>query len=119
MLFSPRYRRSGSPALMPKTHLEIRILNPPKGTRPFTSHSRAKRYVKQGRASWIDDSYSAIQFLAHDPRHQKVVVRVDKTALGYFCASNVNNDKLDVLLSRMKHVPIQRAAIALGLGKVG
>jgi hypothetical protein len=75
--------------------------------------------VKQRRANWSDDRRIAIRFVEHDPRHQAVVVAVDKTALGYFTASNTNTDKLDALLRRMKHVPIQRAGIALGLGRAG
>jgi hypothetical protein len=102
---------------MSKLRTEIKILNPPPGTRSLTSESRARRYVKQGRASWQDAARLSIRFVEHDPRHQAIVVVVDKTAPGYLAASQKRASHLDTLLDQMLHVPIQRREMALGMGR--
>ena len=64
----------------------IRIENPVSECR-FTSENRAKRFVAQGRAEWVELSVS-IRFIQSDHRHGSAQKSVDHTRWSYDRAAN-------------------------------
>lgn len=59
----------------------IRIENPASGP-GFTSGNRARRFVAQGRAEWVEPGVS-IRFIQSDHRHTSARRSVEQTALAY------------------------------------
>ena len=59
----------------------IRIENPVSGC-GFTSKNRAKRFVAQGRAEWVQAGVS-IRFVQSDHRHASAQKSVDATRWSY------------------------------------
>lgn len=103
--------------LKARSRIEIKILNPPQGTRSFTSLPRARRYVRQGRASWADHTHESITFVEHDPRHQAVARRVDETGLGYKVASETHESEYSRLRRMIANLPMSRPEIGMGMGQ--
>ena len=59
----------------------IRIENPVSGS-GFTSTNRARRFVAQGRAEWVQAGVS-IRFVQSDHRHSSAQQSVERTRFGY------------------------------------
>jgi hypothetical protein len=59
----------------------IRVTNPTSGA-PFTSRQRAKRYIAQGMADWVEYGVS-IRLIRSDHRVRSVARAIDLTIAGY------------------------------------
>jgi hypothetical protein len=89
----------------------IRIENPVSGC-GFTSKNRAKRFVAQGRAKWVQAGVS-IRFVQSDPRHISAQKSADLTRYWYERAANTGM----ATLSEMANLPMIAPAVALGMGR--
>jgi hypothetical protein len=89
----------------------IRIENPVSGC-GFTSKNRAKRFVAQGRAEWVQAEVS-IRFVPSDHRHISVQKSAELTRYWYERAVNTGMAQLADLV----HLPVIAPAVALGMGR--
>jgi hypothetical protein len=89
----------------------IRIENPVSECR-FTSSNRAKRFVAQGRAEWVELGIS-IQFIQSDHRHGSAQQSVDHTRWSYDRAANNGMARMEELAN----LPMTRPAIFMGVGR--
>jgi hypothetical protein len=89
----------------------IRIENPVSGC-GFTSRNRAKRFVAQGRAEWVETGVS-IRFIQADHRHGSAEKSVDATRYWYERAANSGMAQL----ADLANLPIITPAVALGIGR--
>ncbi len=90
---------------------QVRILNPVSDCK-FTSRNRAGRFVKKGRAVWIEPGVS-IRFVEADRQHRAAQRAVDKTRCGYDRAAYSGMAQLRALVN----LPMVAPAKFLGLGK--
>lgn len=89
----------------------IRIENPVSDCR-FTSKNRAKRFVAQGRAEWVEPGVS-IRFIQSDHRHCSAQRSADTTRYWYQRAANTGM----ATLSEMANLPMIAPGVALGFGR--
>jgi hypothetical protein len=89
----------------------IRIENPVSEC-GFTSKNRAKRFVTQGRAVWVQAGVS-IRFIQSDHRHGSAQKSVDHTRWSYDRAANTGLAQL----VEMANLPMIAPAVALGIGR--
>jgi len=86
----------------------VRILNPVSDCH-FTTRNRANRFVKKGRARWIEVGRS-IRFVESHIEHKQVV---DKTRAEYDRAANGGMAKT----REMANLPMTSPSAALGIGR--
>ena len=89
----------------------IKIENPVAGC-GFTTKNRAKRFVAQGRAEWVEPGVS-IRFGSSDHRHVAAQRSVDMTRREYDRASRTGMAGITELVN----LPMIAPAVLLGLGK--
>src|ERR1035441_8995157 len=89
----------------------IRIENPVSGC-AFTSKNRAKRFVAQGRAEWVQVGVS-IRFVQSDHRHGSAQKSVDHTRWSYDRAANTGMARIGDLVN----LPMIAPAVVLGVGR--
>ena len=89
----------------------IRIENPVSGC-GFTSKNRAKRFVAQGRAVWVQAGVS-IRFVQSDHRHNSAQKAADQTRYWYERAANTGLAQLAELVN----LPMIAPEVALGIGR--
>ena len=89
----------------------VRIDNPVAGC-GFTSKNRARRFVSQGRAEWLEDGVS-IRFVEPDHRHASAQKSADTTRYWYERAANTGLARLHELAN----LPMVAPAVVLNLGK--
>jgi hypothetical protein len=89
----------------------IRIENPVSDCR-FTSKNRAKRFVAQGRAEWVEPGVS-IRFIQTDHRHCAAKKSVDTTRYWYERAANTGIAQV----SELANLPMIAPGVALGFGR--
>ena len=89
----------------------IRIENPVSGC-GFTSKNRAKRFVAQGRAEWVQAGVS-IRFVQLDHRHSSAQKSVDQTRYWYERAANTGMAQL----AELANLPMIMPGVALGIGR--
>ena len=89
----------------------IRIENPVSGS-GFTSRNRAKRFVAQGRAEWVEDGVS-IRFVQSDHRHISAQKSEDKTRYGYERAANNGM----ATFAELANLPMVAPGVAMGFGR--
>jgi hypothetical protein len=93
---------------MPKV---IRIENPVSDCR-FTSKNRAKRFVAQGRAQWVEPGVS-IRFIPSDHRHGSAQESADATRYWYERAANTGMAGI----TELANLPMIAPGVALGIGR--
>ena len=89
----------------------IRIENPVSGC-GFTSKNRAKRFVTQGRAEWVQAGVS-IRFVQSDHRHSSAQKSVDQTRWLYDRAAHTGMAEI----ADLAHLPMIQPAVFLGIGR--
>jgi hypothetical protein len=89
----------------------IRIENPVAECR-FTSTNRARRFVAQGRAQWVEPGVS-IQFIQSDHRHDSAQKSVDHTRWSYDRAANTGMAQI----AELANLPMIRPAAFMGVGR--
>jgi hypothetical protein len=89
----------------------IRIENPVSGC-GFTSKNRAKRFVAQGRAEWVQAGVS-IRFVQADHRHISAQKSADLTRYWYERAANSGIAQI----ADLANLPMIAPAVMLGIGK--
>ncbi len=89
----------------------IRIENPVSDC-GFTSSNRAKRFVAQGRAEWVQPGVS-IRFIQSDHRHGSAQKSVDATRAGYARAAHTGI----ATLNELANLPMIAPGALLGHGK--
>ncbi|MCC6363069.1 MAG: hypothetical protein IT165_06060 [Bryobacterales bacterium] len=89
----------------------IHIENPVSGC-GFTSLNRARRFVAQGRAEWVEPDVS-IRFIKGDHRHSSAQKSVDLTRYSYDRSARTGMAQL----SELANLPMVRPGVLLGLGK--
>ncbi len=89
----------------------IRIENPVAGC-GFTSRNRAKRFMAQGRAEWVEAGVS-IRFIQSDHRHYSAQKTANATRFWYDRAANRGMAGL----TELANLPVIAPAKMLGLGK--
>ena len=89
----------------------IRIENPVSGS-GFTSKNRAKRFVAQGRAEWVEAGVS-IRFVQSDHRHNSAQKSVDRTRWSYDRAAHTGMARI----ADLANLPMIAPAVALGIGR--
>jgi hypothetical protein len=89
----------------------IRIENPISDCR-FTSINRAKRFVAQGRAVWVEPGAS-IRFIQSDHRHSSAQTSVDATRYWYERAANTGMAGI----AELANLPMIRPAVLMGIGR--
>jgi hypothetical protein len=89
----------------------IRIENPVSGC-GFTSKNRARRFVAQGRAEWVQAGVS-IRFVQSDHRHSSAQKSVDATRWSYDRAAHTGMAQL----AELANLPMIAPAVALGIGR--
>jgi hypothetical protein len=89
----------------------IRIENPVAGC-GFTSKNRAKRFVTQGRAEWMEQDVS-IRFIPSDHRHASAQKSADTTRYWYERAAHTGM----ATLAEVANLPMVAPGVLLGLGK--
>jgi hypothetical protein len=89
----------------------IRIENPVSDCR-FTSSNRAKRFIAQGRAEWVEPGVS-IEFIRSDHRHSSAQKSIDATRYWYERAAHTGMAQL----SELANLPVVRPGVLLGFGK--
>ena len=89
----------------------IRIENPVSGC-AFTSKNRAKRFVAQGRAEWVQVGVS-IRFVQSDHRHNSAQKSVNQTRWSYDRAAHTGMAQIGDLAN----LPMIAPAVALGVGR--
>ena len=107
---------AGIPALPPGHHTRtmrknIRIENPVSGS-GFTSTNRARRFVAQGRAEWVQAGVS-IRFVQSDHRHGSAQKSVERTRFGYERAAHTGM----ATLAELANLPMISPGVLLGIGK--
>lgn len=107
---------AGIPAIPPGHHARtmrkhIRIDNPVSGC-GFTSKNRARRFVAQGRAEWVEPGVS-IRFIQSDHRHTSAQKSADTTRYWYERAANTGLAQL----SELANLPMITPGVLLGFGK--
>jgi hypothetical protein len=90
---------------------DIRIDNPVSGC-GFTSKNRAKRFVAQGRAEWVQAGVS-IRFVQSDHRHTSAQKAADQTRYWYERAANTGLAQL----AELANLPMIAPEVALGIGR--
>lgn len=90
---------------------DIRITNPV-SEHGFTSLKRAQRFIRQGRAEWVQEGIS-IRFVAAHPKHAAAQQSTNATRYWYERAvwSGFAN------YAELANLPMVAPAVALGLGK--
>ena len=96
---------------VPMRRKGIKIENPVAGC-GFTTKNRAKRFVAQGRAEWVEPGVS-IRFGSSDHRHVAAQRSVDMTRREYDRASRTGMAGITELVN----LPMIAPAVLLGLGK--
>ena len=96
---------------MRKHQQDIRIVNPVAG-RGFTSANRARRFVVQGRAVWVEPGVS-IRFVQSDHRHCSATASLVATRYWYERATNTGVATIEALTN----LPMIAPAMALGMGR--
>jgi len=89
----------------------IRIENPVSGC-GFTSKNRARRFVAQGRAEWVEPRVS-IRFIQSDHRHRAAQESADATRYWYERAAHTGMARL----SELANLPMIAPGVLLGFGK--
>jgi len=89
----------------------IRIENPVSDCR-FTSANRARRFVAQGRAEWVEPDVS-IRFIQSDHRHCSAQQSVEATRYWYERAANTGMAGI----AELANLPMIAPGVALGLGR--
>jgi hypothetical protein len=89
----------------------IRIENPVSGC-GFTSKNRAKRFVAQGRAEWVQAGVS-IRFIQSDHRNASAQKSVDHTRWSYDRAANTGMAQI----AELANLPMIRPAVLMGIGR--
>ena len=89
----------------------IRIENPISDCR-FTSRNRAKRFVAQGRAEWVEPGVS-IRFVQSDHRHGSAQKSVDHTRWSYDRAANTGMAQI----VELANLPMIHPAQFMGVGR--
>jgi hypothetical protein len=89
----------------------VRIENPVSDCR-FTSANRAKRFVAQGRAEWVEPGLS-IRFIQSDHRHCSAQKSVDATRYWYERAANTGMAGI----TELANLPMIMPARFLGIGR--
>ena len=89
----------------------IRIENPVSGC-GFTSKNRAKRFVAQGRAEWVQTGVS-IRFVQSDHRNSSAQKSVVQTRWSYDRAANTGMAQL----AELANLPMIMPGVALGIGR--
>jgi hypothetical protein len=89
----------------------IRIENPVSEC-GFTSSNRAKRFVAQRRAVWVQAGIS-IRFVESDHRHNSARKAADETRYWYERAANTGLAQL----AELANLPMIAPAVALGIGR--
>jgi hypothetical protein len=89
----------------------IRIENPVAGC-GFTSKNRAKRFVGQGRAEWVEPGVS-IRFIQSDHRHASARKSADTTRYWYERAAHTGLAQL----SELANLPMIKPHVLLGMGR--
>ena len=89
----------------------IRIENPISDCR-FTSKNRARRFVKQGRAEWVEPGVS-IRFIQSDHRHGSAQKSADATRYWYERAASTGVARL----SEVAGLPMIAPGVAMGFGR--
>jgi hypothetical protein len=89
----------------------IRIENPVSGC-GFTSKNRAKRFVAQGRAEWVQAGVS-IRFVQSDHRHNSAQTSVDATRWSYDRAAHTGMARI----ADLANLPMIQPAVFLGIGR--
>jgi hypothetical protein len=89
----------------------IRIENPVSGSE-FTSKNRAKRFVAQGRAEWVQVGVS-IRFVQSDHRHSSAQKSVDQTRWSYDRAANTGMAQI----AELANLPMIAPALFMGIGR--
>lgn len=107
---------AGIPAIPPGHHTRtvrktIRIENPVAGS-GFTSKNRAKRFVAQGRAEWVEPGAS-IRFIPSDHRHASARKSADATRYWYERAAHTGLAQL----SELANLPMVTPHVLLGMGR--
>jgi hypothetical protein len=90
---------------------DIRIVNPV-SDHSFTSLKRALRFIKQGRAEWIESGVS-IRFIDSNRKHVLAQQSVNATRYWYERAVQSGFARYPELAN----LPMVMPAVALGLGK--
>ena len=96
---------------MRKHQQDIRILNPVAGC-GFTSPNRARRFVAQRRAVWVEPGVS-IRFEASDHRHCSAAASLVATRYWYDREVYTGVAQIEALAN----LPMIAPAVALGIGK--
>lgn len=89
----------------------IRIENPVSECR-FTSTNRARRFVAQGRAEWVEPGVS-IRFIQSDHRHDSAQRSEDHTRWSYDRAANTGMAQI----AELANLPMIRPAVFMGVGR--
>ena len=89
----------------------IRIENPVSGS-GFTSSNRAKRFVAQGRAEWVEPGVS-IRFVQSDHRHGAAQASAEATRYWYERATNTGMAQL----TELANLPMIAPGVAMGFGR--
>jgi hypothetical protein len=89
----------------------IRIENPVSGC-GFTSKNRANRFVKQGRAEWVEPGAS-IRFIQSDHRHHSAHNSVEQTRFWYERAAHTGM----ATLAELANLPMIAPGLLLRLGR--
>ena len=89
----------------------IRIENPVSGC-GFTSKNRAKRFVTQGRAEWVQAGVS-IRFVPSDHRHSSAQASVDQTRYWYERAASSGMAQI----ADLANLPMIAPAVFMGVGR--
>src|SRR5262249_18802107 len=105
---TPGNTPDSSPKVMRKV---IRITNPGEGV-GFTSRQRAKRYVSNGSAEWVQYGIS-IRLVRSSHQVQSGQRSIDRTRDGYERASSTGM----ATLSELANLPMVMPAAVLGIGK--
>jgi hypothetical protein len=78
----------------------------------FTSKNRAKRFVAQGRAEWVEPGVS-IRFIPSDPRHASARKSAEATRYWYERAAHTGLAQL----SELANLPMVTPHVLLGMGR--
>jgi hypothetical protein len=89
----------------------IRIENPVSGC-GLTSKNRARRFVAQGRAKWVEDGVS-IRFVQSDHRHSSAQKSADATRWSYDRAAHTGMAQF----AELANLPMIAPGVALGIGR--
>jgi hypothetical protein len=89
----------------------IRIENPVSGC-AFTSKNRAKRFVAQGRAEWVQAGVS-IRFVQSDHRHNSAQKSVNQTRWSYDRAAHTGLAQIADLAT----LPMIQPSLFMGVGR--